>query len=122
MAFVSVATLSSSLKDVAREVLVLEDGGQVGAHVVRVDGDLLPAHVRRGEGDLLEQLLHHRVKPPRPDILGALVDDGSDLRHLLDGVLPEGEGHALGFQQLYVLLMRAFCGSPRMRTKSSRVK
>src|SRR5882672_5458039 len=78
--------LALSLKDVAREVLVLEDGGQVGADVVGVDGHLL------------EQLLDPRVEPPRPDVLGALVPRGADLRHLLDGVLPEREGHALCLQ------------------------
>src|SRR6266481_1688919 len=100
MAFVSVFM---SLKDVTREILILEDGGQVSAHVVGVDCDFLAAHLRRGEGDLLEQLLHHRVEPPRPDVLGALVHRGGDLRHLLDGVLPEREGHALRLQQLHVL-------------------
>src|ERR1700693_4088300 len=106
IACVSVSTLSlrpALLKDEAREVLVLEDGGQVGAHVVRVDLDLLAAHLGRGEGDLLEQLLHDRVEPPRPDVLGALVDRGGDLGHLLDGVLRERERHALGLQQLHVL-------------------
>src|SRR6267142_1787758 len=100
MAFVSVFM---SLKDVTREILVLEDGGQVSAHVVGVDCDFLAAHLRRGEGDLLQQLLHHRVEPPSPDVLGALVDRRGNVRHLLDGVLTERERHALRLQQLHVL-------------------
>src|SRR6266478_3081450 len=107
MAFVSVFM---SLKDVTREILILEDGGQVSAHVVGVDCDFLAAHLRRGEGDLLQQLLHHRVEPPSPDVLGALVDRRGNVRHLLDGVLTERERHALRLQQLHVLADEGILG------------
>src|SRR6266481_858500 len=98
------------LKDEAGKVLIFEDRGQVGAHVVGVDLDLLAAHLRRGEGDLFQELLHHRVEPPGSDVLGALVDRGGDLGHLLDRVLSERQRHALGLQQLHVLANKGVFG------------
>src|SRR5687767_9634820 len=55
------------------------------------------------ERDVLQQPLHHRVKPPRADILGLLVDLPCDLRQPPDRLGPELELYALRRKQRLVL-------------------
>ncbi len=76
------------------------------------------AHIGRAEGDLFEQLLHDRVEPPRPDILGPLIDRGGDIRHGLHRVLSEGQGDALGLQELHVLTDE---GVPRLGQDADKI-
>src|SRR5262249_37765772 len=61
-------------QNVAREVLVLDERGEMPVDVRGVDAVALTALVRGLERDLVEQPLEHRVQAPRADVLGALVD------------------------------------------------
>ena len=49
----------------------------------------LAAAVLGVEAHVLEQFLHHRLQPPRADILDRLVDLGGDPRERLDAVVGE---------------------------------
>src|SRR5437867_3355698 len=118
IAFVSVSTRPPRLENVPREVLVLENGSEVGADIVGVDGHPLVAHVRRAEGHFFEQLLHHRVEPPRPDVLSPLVDRGSDIRHRFYRVLSELQRDTLRLQELDVLTDE---GVPRLGQDADKI-
>ena len=68
-----------ALEDVARQVLVLRQVGELGVDRGAVEAHRLAGAVRRVEAHLVEQALHHRREAPRADVLGALVDVEGDL-------------------------------------------
>src|SRR5262245_24647673 len=105
-----VSMLAACLEDIAREILVLEHLGQPRVHVLGIDRQLLADQVRRLERHLFQELLHHRVQPARPDVLGPLVDGGGDLRDRVHGVRRERERDTLRLQELDVLAHQGVLG------------
>src|SRR5204862_987119 len=97
-------------QNVPRQVFVLDDLREHLRDVTVVDGDLLVDEIRPLEGNLIEQLLHDRVQPPRPDVLGPLVDQRRVIRDPIDGVLGELKRDALGLHQSGVLLDQRAAG------------
>ena len=82
--------------------LLLDEGG--------IDDQRLAAAVLGLEADVLEQLLHHRLQPPRADILDRFVHLGGDAGERLDAVVGEVDRHALGAEQRLILLGQAGAG------------
>ena len=78
----------------------------------RVDDERLAAAVLGVEADVLEQFLHHRLQPPRADILDRFVDLGGDAGERLDAVVGEGDGHAFGAEQAPDIARSGWRGSP----------
>src|SRR5256712_3030601 len=95
---------ASPSQNVPRQVLVAGDVAEASPHVAGVDGQLLAGHLRGVERDLLQQPLHDRVEPPRPDVLRARVHLHRNVRDRLHRVRRELESHLLRPQQLRVLL------------------
>src|SRR2546426_174952 len=95
---------ASPSQNVPRQVLVAGDVAEASPHVAGVDGQLLARHLRGVERDLLQQPLHDRVEPPRPDVLRARVHLHRNIRDRLHRVRRELESHLLRPQQLRVLL------------------
>src|SRR6267154_1259052 len=67
-------------EDVPGQILVLQDGIEPRLHVRRVDPHDLFLERVGGEAHLIEQLLEHRVQPPRADVLRPLVHVCRDAR------------------------------------------
>src|SRR6266513_2109807 len=99
-----------SSENVARQVLVLRQLAQPGVDVSGVDRHRSRPALARVEGNFLEQLLQHRVKAPRADVLGLLVHLEGDLRDAADGFGPELYLQALRLEQRLVLLHLARVG------------
>src|SRR5256712_472726 len=95
---------ASPSQNVPRQVLVAGDVAEASPHVAGVDGQLLAGHLGGVERDLLQQPLHDRVAPPRPDVLRARVHLHRNIRDRLHRVRRELESHLLRPQQLRVLL------------------
>src|SRR2546427_728679 len=96
--------LASPSQNVPRQVLVAGDVAEASPHVAGVDGQLLAGHLRGVERDLLQQPLHDRVEPARPDVLCARVHLHRNVRDRLHRIRRERESHLLRPQQLRVLL------------------
>ena len=92
-----------TLQHVTRQILVLDRLGEDPLDVCGVDGDLLAAHVAGVERQLVEQALEDRVQAPRADVLGLLVHDRGEARHLADRVLAERQGDAFRAKESGVL-------------------
>ena len=60
-------------------------------YVLSVYQNLLPLQFLGVKGNIIEESLHHRVKPPRPNALGARVDVVGYLGNLLDSILLENK-------------------------------
>src|SRR5579863_219411 len=60
-------------QNIPAEVLILDDLGQLLAHVGRVHLHGLLLQVRSLEGNLFQQLFENGMQPPRPDILRIFV-------------------------------------------------
>ena len=95
---------------VAAEVGVPGDARQLLLDESRIDDERLAAAVFRVEAHVLEQFLHHRLQPPRADVLERFVDLGGDAGERRDAVVGEGDGDALGAEQRLVLLGQAGAG------------
>ena len=114
--------LSYGLEDVAAQVLVLYDVGELGADVVGIYFYRFFLQVRAFEGDLFEQLLHDGVQPARADVFGAFVDRAANLAtssrasSVKISLMPSVSSSA------EYCLASAFFGSFRMRMKSSTVR
>ena len=55
-------------------------------HVGGIDPDGLAGAVGGGEGNLVEHPLHHRLQPPRADILDRGIDRDRDIGERVDAV------------------------------------
>src|SRR5215203_3801984 len=91
-------------QDVARQIFVADDVVEHAADVRVVDRHRLVGEVRPLERDLVEQLFHHGMEAPRPDVFRLVVDFGGERRNAIDGLLGESERDALGVEQRDVLL------------------
>src|SRR5690348_1635125 len=80
---------------VAAEIGVLGDSAELLLDEGGVDDQGLAAPVLGLEAHLLEQFLHHRLEPPRADILDRFIDLGGDAGERLDPVVGELDRHAL---------------------------
>src|SRR4051812_31931651 len=90
------AQFNASSKNVAREVLVLDERAEMAVDVRGIDAVVLAALIGRRERNLVEETLQHRVQPPRADVFGALVDLERDLGEPHDAFLGELERDAFG--------------------------
>ena len=77
---------TGTLQDVAREVLVLRQVGELPVHEGCIDLDRRTTAVGGLEGDLLQHPFHDGVQSPRADVLGALVDRPGDRGNPADTV------------------------------------
>jgi len=73
-------------------------------HVIGIDLDGLAMTVRRGKGNLVQYPLHHRLQPPRADILHRRIDRDGDVSQRVDGAVGDVERDAFGLQQRDILL------------------
>ncbi len=92
------------LKNVPAQVLVFHDLCQLLPHIRSIDLNVLLLKIRTVERDVFEQLLHDRVKTPRPDIFGVFVHLRRDPRDLRQGVIGETELYAFSLKESGVLL------------------
>src|SRR5216684_150117 len=92
------------LQDVAAQILVLDDIGELLVHIGRIHFDVLLLEVRSFEGKLIENLFEDGVEAAGADVFSLLVDDGCKLRDGVDGVVGDVQLHAFGFEQRDVLL------------------
>ena len=67
------------LQNKPAQIRVLGEVADVLLHIVGVDLDGLAVAVGRGEGDFVEHALHHRLQPPRADVLDRRVDRDRDV-------------------------------------------
>src|SRR5947207_760458 len=72
------------LQDVPAEILVFHDSQQPLPDGGSVEHDVLDGIIGQLEEHFLEQRAEHRVQPPGPDVLHALVHLGGDTRALFD--------------------------------------
>src|SRR6186713_1381115 len=91
------------LKDVPGEILVAGDVLEPRVDVGGVDVDRFARVPGRIERELVEQPFHHRVQPPRADVLLPLVDGEGDLGEPPDRVRHKLEMDVLRRQQRLVL-------------------
>src|SRR5207244_7847429 len=95
---------SPASQNVAAEVLVLNDLGQLLLDVSGVDAHGLLLEIRSFERDLIQKLFHDGMQAPRADILGLLVDRCRQLRDFLQRIIRKRQLDALGLEQGRVLL------------------
>src|SRR5690606_15346264 len=81
-------------KNVAAEVLVLDQLADAAVDVVAVDDDGGAALVGSLEGNHFHQPFHHGVQAARADVLGALVNLEGDFRDPLHAVFGVLDGDA----------------------------
>jgi len=69
-------------------------------HIIGVDLDGFAVAVRRGEGNVVQHPLHHRLQPPRADVLHRGIDGDCDVGKRIYGAMKEGEldGLSIGFK------------------------
>src|SRR5438093_110933 len=91
-------------ENVPTQILVLDDIGQHFLNVGRVDADGFLFEIRAFERNLVEKLFHDRVEAPRPDVLRAFVDGGSEASDFLYGFIVEGQLDAFRLEKRDVLL------------------
>src|ERR1700712_5440236 len=77
--FATTTRASPASQDVLRQVVVLDDAGELGIDVSGVDGDGLAFQFDGVERYFVEQAFHHGVQSPRTDVLLAFVDAEGDL-------------------------------------------
>ena len=93
-----------ALQNKPAQIGVLGEVADVLLHVIGIDLDGLAMTVRRGERNLVEHALHHRLQPPRTDILHRRIDGDRDVRQRVDGIVGDVERDAFGLQQRDILL------------------
>ena len=77
------------LQNVAAQILILDDVGELLVHVGGVDLDVLLLQVGRFEGKFIENFFQNGVQAARADVFGLLVDAGGESRDGRDGVVGE---------------------------------
>src|SRR6266852_1062335 len=98
------------LQDVAAQILVLDDIGELLVHISRIHFDVFLLEVRSLEGQLVEDFFENGVEAAGADVFRLLVDHGSELRDGVDGVVGDVELDAFGFEQRDVLLNERVLG------------
>src|ERR1700737_1932738 len=88
-----------SLKNVAAQILVLDDFRELLGHVGGIDLHIFLFQVGSLKGELVENLFQNGVQAARADVFGLFVDAGGKFGDGLDGVLRDVELDAFGFEQ-----------------------
>src|SRR5947209_9853746 len=107
---VSIFEFRMTSEDVAAQVLVLDNVGELFADVGGINLHRLFLQLRRLKGNFVQYFFEDGVQPPRADIFGVLVHRGGKPRQRGDGVLRDAELDALGLQQSGVLLDEGVLG------------
>src|SRR5207249_598696 len=76
-------------QNIATQVLIFHDIGELRAYVGTIDLDRFPLEVRAFKGNLLEQLLHDGMEAARAYILGSLIHLGGKTGDLLQRIVSE---------------------------------
>src|SRR6478609_8566176 len=97
-------------QNIPAEVLILDDVGQLLAHVDRIYFYVLAFEVRTVEGNLFEQFLEDRMQSPSTDVLGRLVYPSRERRDLFQRILRERQLDAFRIQQRLILLHQRVLG------------
>src|SRR6266851_8578042 len=92
------------LQDVAAQVLVLYDIGELLVHVGGIHFDVFLLEVRSFKGQFVQNFFKDSVEAAGADVFRLLVDDGCELRDGVYGVVGDVELDAFGFEQRDVLL------------------
>src|SRR5271157_639633 len=87
------------LQDIAAQVLVLDDIGELLVDVGRVDLHIFLFQIRGFEGKLVENLFKNGVQAARADVFRLLVDAGGEARDGRHGIIGKYEFNAFGIQQ-----------------------
>src|SRR5579859_6017497 len=93
-----------SLQDIAAQILILNDIGELLDYVGGIDLDILLLQIGRLEGKLVENLFKDGVKAPGADVFGLLVNAGGKARDGCNGIFGEVELDAFGLKKRNVLL------------------
>src|SRR5258706_5407858 len=98
------------LQDVAAQVLILDNVGELLVHVGGVDLDVFLLEVGGFEGELIENFLEDCVEAAGADVLSLLVDACGEFGNGVDGIVSDVQLHAFCFEQRYVLLDQSVLG------------
>ena len=88
--------LQNKLQNKPAQIGVLGQIADMLLHVGSIDLDRLAGAVRGRERDLVEHALHHRLQPPRADILHARIHRHRHVGNGVDGVFGEFQRYAFG--------------------------
>src|SRR6266852_1066507 len=91
------------LKDVAAQVLVLDDIGELFVHVGSIDLDVFLFQVGGFKGKLVEHFFQNGVQAAGANIFGLLVDAGGEFGDGGHGILGDVELHSFRLKQRHVL-------------------
>src|SRR6266404_5945560 len=98
------------LQDVAAQVLVLDNVGELLVHVGGVDLNIFLLEVGGFEGELVENFFEDGMQAAGANVFGLLIDNGRELGDGVDGVVGDVQLYAFGFEQRDVLLDQSILG------------
>src|SRR5215469_12634800 len=98
------------LQDVAAQVLILDNVGELFVHIGGIDLDVFLFQVGGFEGKLVENFFENGVKAARADIFGLLVHASCKLSDRRYGIFSDVELHAFGFEQRDILFDKRVLG------------
>src|SRR2546423_6386853 len=90
-------------QDVATQVLILDDFGELFMDIRGIYFDIFLFQIRRLEGKLVENFFENGVQTSSADIFRLLVDTGSEFSDGVDSVLSNVELDAFGLEQRDIL-------------------